>query len=71
MPRGVARLVVDAEDGTVLDDHGPHNEADVMAKTMQVVIENGTDVRAVPDRACHPTTPEIVDGLIREAKRQL
>jgi dihydrolipoamide dehydrogenase len=25
------------------------------------------DVRALPDRAYHPTTPEILDGLFRDA----
>jgi dihydrolipoamide dehydrogenase len=38
-----------------------------MAKTMQVVVERGMDVRALPDRAYHPTTPEILDGLFRDA----
>ncbi len=65
--RGVAKLVVDKEDGTVLGYQGLHYHADVMAKTMQVVVERGMDVRDVPDRAYHPTTPEILDGLIRDA----
>ena len=68
--RGLARLVVGA-DGTVLGYQGLHYHADVMAKTMQVVVEGGMDVRAVPDRAYHPTTPEILDGLLREAKAKL
>ncbi|MFC7200405.1 dihydrolipoyl dehydrogenase family protein [Halospeciosus flavus] len=68
---GQAKLVVDADDGTVLGYHGLHYEADVMAKTMQVVLENEMDVRDVPDRAYHPTTPEIIDGLVRDAKAQL
>jgi dihydrolipoamide dehydrogenase len=42
-----------------------------MAKTMQVVVEMELDVRAVPDRAYHPTTPEILDGLLREAADEL
>jgi len=29
------------------------------------------DVREIPDRAYHPTTPEILDGLFREAKAAL
>ncbi|WP_435102312.1 dihydrolipoyl dehydrogenase family protein [Halarchaeum sp. P4] len=68
---GHARLVVDADDGAVLGYHGLHYEADVMAKTMQVVLENGLDVRDVPDRAYHPTTPEIIDGLVRDARAAL
>ncbi|MFC7154516.1 dihydrolipoyl dehydrogenase family protein [Halomarina halobia] len=68
--RGLARLVV-ATDGTVLGYQGLHYHADVMAKTMQVVVEREMDVREVPDRAYHPTTPEIIDGLLREAKREL
>ena len=70
-PRGMARLVVDADDGTVLGYHGLHYHADAMAKTMQVVLEAGMDVREVPDRAFHPTTPEILDGLFRDAKADL
>ena len=66
VPEGLARLVV-GTDGTVLGYQGLHYHADVMAKTMQVVVETGMDVRAVPDRAYHPTTPEILDGLVREA----
>jgi dihydrolipoamide dehydrogenase len=66
VPEGRATLVVDA-DGTVLGYQGLHYHADVMAKTMQVVIELGLDVRELPDRAFHPTTPEILDGLFRDA----
>jgi pyruvate/2-oxoglutarate dehydrogenase complex dihydrolipoamide dehydrogenase (E3) component len=66
VPEGLARLVVDRTDGTVLGYQGLHYHADVMAKTMQVVVEAGLDVREVPDRAYHPTTPEILDGLFRE-----
>jgi len=69
--RGAARLVVDADDGTVLGYHGLHYHADVMAKTMQVILEAGMDVREVPDRAYHPTTPEILDGLFGDAAGQL
>jgi pyruvate/2-oxoglutarate dehydrogenase complex dihydrolipoamide dehydrogenase (E3) component len=65
VPEGLARLVV-ARDGTVLGWQGLHYHADVMAKTMQVVVECGLDVREIPDRAYHPTTPEILDGLIGE-----
>jgi dihydrolipoamide dehydrogenase len=68
--RGLASLVV-AADGTVLGYQGLHYHADVMAKTMQVVVETGMDVRDVPDRAYHPTTPEIVDGLVRDAVDEL
>jgi len=69
--RGTARLVVDADDGTVLGYHGLHYHADVMAKTMQVVLEAEMDVREIPDRAFHPTTPEILDGLFRDTAAQL
>ncbi len=68
VPDGLASLVVDATDGTVLGYQGLHYHADVMAKTMQVVIELGLDVRDLPDRAYHPTTPELLDGLFREAR---
>jgi dihydrolipoamide dehydrogenase len=66
VPEGLARLVV-GTDGTVLGYQGLHYHADVMAKTMQLVVEMGLDVREIPDRAYHPTTPEILDGLVREA----
>jgi pyruvate/2-oxoglutarate dehydrogenase complex dihydrolipoamide dehydrogenase (E3) component len=69
-PRGLAELVV-AADGTVLGYEGLHLHADVMAKTLQVVLENELTVAEVPDRAYHPTTPEIVDGLLRDAAEQL
>jgi dihydrolipoamide dehydrogenase len=69
-PRGLARLVV-GTDGTVLGYQGLHYHADVMAKTMQVVIESDMDVRDVPDRSYHPTTPEIIDGLVRAAVADL
>ncbi|EMA52006.1 pyridine nucleotide-disulfide oxidoreductase dimerization region [Halococcus morrhuae DSM 1307] len=68
VPEGLATLVVDSDDGTVLGYQGFHHDADVMAKTMQVVVETGMDVRDVPDRAYHPTTPELIDGLVREAR---
>ena len=66
VPEGLATLVVN-EDGTVLGYQGLHYHADAMAKTMQVAIEIGLDVRELPNRAYHPTTPEILDGLFREA----
>ncbi|MFO8114351.1 MAG: NAD(P)/FAD-dependent oxidoreductase [Halorubrum sp.] len=66
VPEGLARLVV-GTDGTILGYQGLHYHADAMAKTMQILVETGTDVRDVPDRAYHPTTPEILDGLFREA----
>jgi pyruvate/2-oxoglutarate dehydrogenase complex dihydrolipoamide dehydrogenase (E3) component len=67
VPEGLAKLVVDSHDGTVLGYQGLHYHADVMAKTMQLVVEMELDVRDIPDRAYHPTTPEILDGLFREA----
>ncbi|MFW6435914.1 MAG: FAD-dependent oxidoreductase, partial [Halovenus sp.] len=63
---GLAKLVVDRTDGTVLGYQGLHFHADAMAKTLQVIVELGLDVREIPDRAYHPTTPEILDGLFRE-----
>jgi len=63
---GLAKLVVDRTDGTVLGYQGLHFHADAMAKSLQIIVELGIDVRAVPDRAYHPTTPEILDGLFRE-----
>ena len=71
VPRGLATLVVDADDGTVLGYQGLHYHADVMAKTMQVAVEMELDVREIPDRAYHPTTPEILDGLLREASENV
>ena len=50
---------------------GLHYHADAMAKTMQVAVGMELDVREVPDRAYHPTTPEILDGLVREAAAEL
>ncbi|MFB6281185.1 MAG: NAD(P)/FAD-dependent oxidoreductase [Haloferacaceae archaeon] len=70
VPEGLARLVV-GTDGTVLGYQGLHYHADVMAKTMQVVVELELDVRDLPDRAYHPTTPEILDGLFRDASARL
>jgi dihydrolipoamide dehydrogenase len=70
VPAGLGRLVVDT-DGTVLGWQGLHYHADAMAKTMQVAVETGLDVREIPDRAYHPTTPEILDGLVREAADRL
>jgi dihydrolipoamide dehydrogenase len=42
-----------------------------MAKTMQVIMELDLDVRDIPDRAYHPTTPEILDGLFRETAEKI
>ncbi len=67
---GMARLVV-AESGEVLGYHGLHKDADTMAKTMQVILENGLAVGEIPDRAYHPTTPEIIDGLLGAAAQHL
>jgi len=71
VPEGLAKLVVDAEDGTVLGWQGLHYHADVMAKTMQVIVEMGLDAREIPDRAYHPTTPETIDGLLRDCVAEL
>lgn len=71
VPAGLARLVVDSGDGTVLGYQGLHYHADTMAKTAQVLVELGLDARVVPDRAYHPTLPELFDGLLREAVEQL
>ena len=71
IPHGLARLTVDAEMGTVLGYQGLCAHADTMAKTMQVIVELGLDVRDLPDRAYHPTLPEILDGVIRETAAQV
>ncbi|NLV07458.1 NAD(P)/FAD-dependent oxidoreductase [Haloarcula rubripromontorii] len=71
VPEGLAKLVVDAEDGTVLGWQGMHYHADSFAKTFQIIVELGLDVRDLPDRAYHPTLPENVDGLIRDCVDQL
>jgi dihydrolipoamide dehydrogenase len=65
---GIAKLVVDRNTGVVKGYEGLHLHSDVMVKSMQIVIENNMDVRDIPSRAYHPTTPELMDGLIREAK---
>jgi dihydrolipoamide dehydrogenase len=70
VPRGRASLVVDADDGAVLGYQGLHYHADAMAKTMQLAVEMGLSVEEIPDRAYHPTTPEIIDGLLRAAKAE-
>lgn len=70
MREGLARLVVGL-DGTILGYQGLHYHADVMAKTTQILVEQRQDVHDVPDRAYHPTTPELIDGLLRDAKRKL
>jgi dihydrolipoamide dehydrogenase len=70
VPEGLSRLVV-GTDGTVLGWQGLHYHADAMAKTAQVIVEMGLDVRDLPDRAYHPTTPELLDGLFREAAAEL
>ncbi|MFW6320682.1 MAG: dihydrolipoyl dehydrogenase family protein [Halohasta sp.] len=71
VPHGLARLTVDADTGTVLGYQGLHAHADSMAKTLQVIVELGLDVRELPDRAYHPTLPEILDGLFRETAAQV
>jgi dihydrolipoamide dehydrogenase len=70
VPEGLARLVV-GTDGTVLGWQGLHYHADVMAKTMQLAVEMELDVCDLPDRAYHPTTPEILDSLFRDATDEL
>jgi len=71
VPYGLARLTVDADDGTVLGYQGLHAHADTMAKTLQVIVEGGHDARKLPDRAYHPTLPELLDGLLRETAAQV
>ncbi|MDT3434394.1 NAD(P)/FAD-dependent oxidoreductase [Haloarcula sp. 1CSR25-25] len=71
VPEGLAKLVVDADDGTVLGWQGMHYHADSFAKTFQIIVELGLDVRDLPDRAYHPTLPENVDGLIKDCVDQL
>lgn len=71
VPEGLATLVVDAQSSRVIGYQGLHHHADVFAKTMQIVIELGLRVDELPDRAYHPTTPELLDGLIREASARL
>jgi dihydrolipoamide dehydrogenase len=68
---GLAKLLVDAETGTVLGYQGLHYHADTMAKTMQVAVETEMDVNEIPDRAYHPTLPEIIDGLLRKTSDRL
>jgi Pyruvate/2-oxoglutarate dehydrogenase complex, dihydrolipoamide dehydrogenase (E3) component, and related enzymes len=67
---GLARLVV-ARDGTVLGYQGLHYHADAMAKLLHVLVDAEMDVRSVPERSYHPTTTEIIDGLLRDASQRL
>lgn len=67
VPEGLAALVVDDQSRRVLGYQGLHHHADVFAKTLQVIVANELTVDVIPDRAYHPTTPELLDGLIREA----
>lgn len=71
LAHGLGRLTVDREDGTILGYQGLHAHADTMAKTMQILVENAADVSDVPDRAYHPTLPELLDGLLRETADQI
>jgi dihydrolipoamide dehydrogenase len=71
VPEGHSKLVVDADNGTVLGWQGMHYHADSFAKTLQIVIELGVDVRDIPDRAYHPTLPENLDGLVRECVEKI
>ena len=64
-------MPVVARDGTVLGYQGLHYHADAMAKFAHLLVSQGLDVREVPDRSYHPTTTEIVDGLLREASAEL
>lgn len=68
---GLATMVVEENTGVIKGYEGLHLHSDVMLKTMQVLIESGADVREVPSRAYHPTTPELLDGLFREASERL
>jgi dihydrolipoamide dehydrogenase len=70
VPEGLSKLVV-ATDGTVVGWQGLHYHADSFAKTLQIVVELGLDVREIPDRAYHPTLPENLDGLVRDCVAQL
>lgn len=71
VPEGLATLVVDGDDGRVIGYQGLHHHADVFAKTLQVIIETGLRVDEIPDRAYHPTTPELLDGLLHAASEAL
>jgi dihydrolipoamide dehydrogenase len=55
----------------VLGWQGLHYHADSFAKSLQIVVEMGLDVREIPDRAYHPTLPENLDGLVRECVSKL
>lgn len=65
--KGLAKMVVEKDTGVIRGYEGLHLHADVMLKTMQVLIEQRAEVSNVPSRAYHPTTPELLDGLFREA----
>lgn len=71
VPVGQATLVVDADTARVLGYYGLHHNADVLAKTLQVILETEHTVFEIPNRAYHPTTPEILDGLLTEAAERL
>lgn len=64
---GIAKMVVEKNTGVIRGYEGLHLHSDVMLKTMQVLIEQEAVIGDVPSRAYHPTTPELLDGLFREA----
>jgi dihydrolipoamide dehydrogenase len=68
---GKAKLAVNKYTGEVKGYEGLHLHSDVMVKSIQIIIENNLTVQDVPSRAYHPTTPELLDGLIREAREEL
>lgn len=68
---GLACMVVEEDTGIIRGYEGLHLHSDVMLKTMQVLVDSQADVRDVPSRAYHPTTPEILDGLFREASESV
>jgi len=70
---GLAALTVEnnGENGFPIKGYeGIHLNADVMAKTAQMMVQKEMDVRKVPSVAYHPTTPELLDGLIRKARKK-
>lgn len=68
---GKAKLVVNKYTGEIKGYEGLHLHSDVMVKSIQIIIENNLTVQDVPSRAYHPTTPELLDGLIRDAREEL
>jgi dihydrolipoamide dehydrogenase len=67
----LAKLLGDPIAGTILAFQAIHYHADVVATITQLAVEMELHIRDIPDRASHPTSPGLLDGLFREAASEL